>query len=72
MLANGLVPALVEGELTGLRAALESGVPTVRNRVGGHGQGQTMTSVPMHIARYALNLTAGCVLLLAAADASLA
>jgi hypothetical protein len=36
---------------------LESGIPTIRNKLGGHGQGQVPQRVDDEITRYALNLT---------------
>jgi Domain of unknown function (DUF7014)/AbiJ N-terminal domain 4 len=55
---NGLVPPLIQSHIGGVRAALESGIPTVRNRLSGHGQGTTVTTVPPHYASYMLHLTA--------------
>jgi hypothetical protein len=48
---NGLVPPM-------LRANLESGIPTIRNRLSGHGQGASVVNVPVHYASYMLHLTA--------------
>ncbi|SOE91854.1 hypothetical protein SAMN05414139_04537 [Burkholderia sp. D7] len=62
--AKALFPAYLESQLGSLRTLLESGVPTVRNRLGGHGQGAEPVSVPDYMARYALNLTAANILLL--------
>ncbi|WP_395642394.1 STM4504/CBY_0614 family protein [Rudaea sp.] len=55
---NGLIPAYLDSQFASLRALLESGVPTIRNKNGGHGQGADPIAVPEYIARYALNLTA--------------
>lgn len=63
--ANGLVPAYLDSQFASLRSALESGVPTVRNKNGGHGQGADPVAVPDYMARYALNLTATSILFLA-------
>jgi hypothetical protein len=41
VLDNGLVKTYMQEQLTGLRISLESGVPTIRNKEGGHGQGNT-------------------------------
>lgn len=68
--SNSLVPAYLESQFSSLRSLLESGVPTVRNKNGGHGQGADPVAVPAYIARYALNLTATCVLFLAEAHAA--
>ncbi|MBF0097352.1 MAG: hypothetical protein HQM04_10085 [Magnetococcales bacterium] len=61
---NGLLPEYLETQFSSIRALLESGVPTVRNRNGGHGQGTALVAVPEYLARYALNLTATSILLM--------
>lgn len=67
---NGLIPTYIQSEFTALRATLESGVPTVRNKTSGHGQGPSPTSVPPYLASYVLHLTATSILFLSqAADA---
>ena len=58
----------MQSHFTGLRSTLESGVPTVRNKLSGHGQGAEEINVPDYIAAYALHLTASNILLLAKAD----
>jgi len=55
---NELMPAFLQSEFSSLRALLESGVPTVRNRLSGHGKGVQKRHVPMHVAAYALHMTA--------------
>jgi len=57
-LDNDLIPLYMQNQFTSLRSLLESGIPTLRNRLGGHGQGAIATSVDDFIANYALNLTA--------------
>lgn len=71
VLKNGLVPEFMQSHLSGLRSALEAGVPTLRNELGGHGQGSREVFVPEHIAAYALHLTASNILLLAKAEEKL-
>jgi AbiJ N-terminal domain 4 len=68
--ANGLLPAYLESQLGSLRSLLESGVPTIRNKAGGHGQGTEVTHVPEFLASYALHLTASSILFIAKADAA--
>ncbi len=63
-LDHGLVPTFTQQQLTSLRTLLESGVPTIRNKMGGHGQGAKITDVPPHLARYALNITGATIRLL--------
>jgi hypothetical protein len=53
-----LIPQLIQCHIGGVRAALESGIPTIRNRLSGHGQGPTVVDVPPHYASYMLHLTA--------------
>lgn len=55
---KNLLPTYLNSQFTSLRSLLESGIPTVRNKNGGHGQGVDPISVPEYLARYALNLTA--------------
>ncbi|CAG2148299.1 STM4504/CBY_0614 family protein [Cupriavidus numazuensis] len=61
-MSNGLFPAYFESQFSSIRSLLESGVPTVRNKNGGHGQGTAPVAVPEYLARYTLNLTATTVL----------
>ena len=62
---QGLVPDQMKSEFSALRAVLESGVPTIRNRSGGHGAGVKPRVVPESLAAYALHLTAATILFLA-------
>jgi len=57
-LKKDLIPPLIQSHIGGVRAALESGIPTIRNRLSGHGQGPTVIGVPPHYASYMLHLTA--------------
>jgi hypothetical protein len=56
--ANHLVPPYLQTQFTSLRSVLESGIPTIRNKTSGHGQGAAPTVVSVHLTRLALNLTA--------------
>ena len=71
VLKNELIPEFMESHLSGLRSALEAGVPTLRNQLAGHGQGTREVPVPEHIAAHALHLTASNILLLAKAEEKL-
>ncbi len=55
---NELIPTMMEAHFASMRATLESGVPTIRNKLSAHGQGASVTTVPMHYAGYMLHLTA--------------
>lgn len=60
-----LIPDFMQSHFSGLRSTLEAGVPTVRNRMSGHGQGPEEVPVPEYLAAYILHLTASNILLLA-------
>jgi AbiJ N-terminal domain 4 len=53
-----LVPSLMQSHISGIRSTLESGIPTIRNKLSGHGQGPAVVDVPPHYASYMLHLTA--------------
>jgi hypothetical protein len=59
-----LIPSFMQSHFKALKSTLGSGVPTVRNRLSGHGQGAEEVTVPESVAAYALHLTASNVLLL--------
>ncbi len=64
VLNNDLVPRFCETHLAALRTVLESGLPTVRNKLAGHGQGAQPVAVPAYYAAYALHLAASNIVLL--------
>ena len=66
-----LIPDFLQAQFGSLRANLESGMPTVRNRQGGHGQGPDVVEAPPYLAGYLLHLTATTILFLAEAEKSL-
>ena len=55
---NGLFPTFMQTHVGNLRSILESGAPTVRNKLGGHGQGAAVTTVTQATASFALHTTA--------------
>jgi hypothetical protein len=55
-LANNLIPKYLQTHFASLRSGLESGIPSLRNKLGGHGQGPQKIVVPNHYASYMLNL----------------
>lgn len=55
---NGLFPEYLDNGLNTYIAMMKTGLPTVRNNAGGHGDDPTTEAVPSYIARYALHLTA--------------
>ncbi len=62
--AHNFVPVYLQQHLGGLRSALEAGLPTIRNKNSGHGQGPTPVAVPDYYARFALNLAAANIVFL--------
>ena len=68
---KGLVPAYLQSEFAALRTTLEAGVPTLRNRTAGHGQGPDPIEIPQHLAAYALHMSAAAIIFLVAADQKL-
>lgn len=61
---NGFYPAYMNNHMTSLRTSLESGLPTMRNKNAGHGQGAVVLNVSDEFAEYALNLAATNIVLL--------
>ena len=66
-----LIPSSLTSQFSGLRSMLESGLPTVRNQQGGHGQGKDPVSIPSHMAAYALHLAASNIVMLLEAHKAL-
>ncbi len=54
---KNLVPEFIKKQFSLLPDLIESGVPIIRNRLSGHGQGVVPKDVDDEMARYALNLT---------------
>lgn len=50
--------------INGIKTSLEAGLPTLRNRKAGHGQGEEIVGVPEYLAVYAINLVATNIVLL--------
>lgn len=69
--AHKLIPDYLQSKFSALRSVLEAGVPTIRNRTSGHGQGVIPVTVPKHLASYALHLTASSILFLVECDKQL-
>jgi hypothetical protein len=61
---NNLMPSFTQNQFTSLQSLMESGIPTIRNKLGGHGQGQVPQKVDDEMARYALNLTGSNIIFL--------
>jgi len=70
-LKNDLIPHLIQSHIGGVRASLESGIPTIRNRLSAHGQGTQVIDIPPHYASYMLHLTATTIQFLVEAEKAL-
>jgi hypothetical protein len=55
---EGLFPEFADQSFDQLLATLKSGLPTLRNETGGHGQAAAPVNVPEYVASYAFNLAA--------------
>ncbi len=65
VLENGLIPDYLQTQFSSFKGMLESGVPTIRNKQGGHGQGVEIRVVDPHLVSYMLHITASNLLFLA-------
>lgn len=65
---NELIPPFLQTSLPSIKTLLESGLPTVRNKTGGHGQGVDVIEVPQHLVSYALHQAACNIKLLVTAE----
>lgn len=68
---NKLVPDFWQSHFGSLRSTLESGVPTARNKLAGHGQGAEPINVPNDIVAYMLHMTGAAIVLLSERDKAL-
>jgi hypothetical protein len=59
-----LLPDYLDKSFDQLAATLQSGLPTVRNQDGGHGQGSQPRGTPGYVAAYALHLAAANICLM--------
>jgi len=64
LLKNELLPPFLQTHLAAFAAVLESGLPTVRNKLAGHGQGAKPRRVPGYFVAYALHLAATNIVML--------
>ncbi|MBJ9306974.1 hypothetical protein I5496_01980 [Citrobacter freundii] len=70
-LEKNLIPSYLQSQFTSLRTMLETGVPTIRNKNSGHGQGSEIIEVPKELVSYMLHITASNLLYLAQCDKEL-
>lgn len=62
--SNGFYPSYMTAHLTSLRTTLETGLPVVRNKTSGHGQGIEVVTIPDEFVDYALHLASTNILFL--------
>lgn len=62
--SNNFYPTYMSAHLTNLRTTLETGLPVIRNKNAGHGQGSSVVNISDEFAEYALNLAATNIVLL--------
>ncbi|WP_294357156.1 STM4504/CBY_0614 family protein [uncultured Sphingomonas sp.] len=58
------IPSYMQTQFTGLRSLLDSGIGTVRNKMGAHGAGSTARQLDKHLAAYQLHQTAAAIVFL--------
>jgi hypothetical protein len=58
---NELIPNELQSIFSALRATLESGGATIRNKMTAHGQGKQKVEVPNWLGSYVLNLSASTI-----------
>lgn len=61
---NDLLPEYFNSQISSLRTLLESSIPTIRNKNGGHGDGVKAKEIPASLASYMLHMTASTILFL--------
>jgi len=62
--SHGLIPTELKSHFDALRAAMDSGLPTISNRTSRHGQGLEPVSIDDHLVAYALHLAASNIVFL--------
>ncbi len=65
---KGLFPSFQQDQLMQVSKILECGVPTIRNKTAGHGQGHEVIEVPEHLVSYMIHLTATNLLFLSCSE----
>lgn len=56
-----LIPKFLQSQFSALRTTLEAGIPTIRNKNSGHGQGPVKIVVPDSLATYSIYMTGTCI-----------
>jgi hypothetical protein len=68
LFSKNLISPELQSEFGALKSLLATGLPTVRNRQSGHGQGATVIEMPEHVAAFALHMAAANIVFIASAD----
>ena len=71
VISSGILPSFLESQMNSIKSLMESGIPTIRNKLSGHGQGTDAIDVPEYIVSYMLHLTATTILFLIQAEQNL-
>lgn len=61
---NGFYPSYLNSHMNSIRTTLETGLPVVRNKIAGHGQGNEIIKIPDEFVDYALHLATTNILFL--------
>lgn len=69
LIDKDFMPAYNQAHLSAIQTALTSGIPTLRNNLGGHGDGPDIVDVPAEVVAYGLHLTASAIVMLAGLQA---
>lgn len=68
-LDNNLIPSYWQNHFSGLKSVLTSGIPTPRNKQGGHGAGSVQAQEPpTELLSYVIHMTASTILFLVESD----
>lgn len=70
-ISNGLFPNYYQNHLVALSTLLESGVPAIRNKESGHGQGEQVVEIDSHVVAYTLHMAASAIVLLIESEKNL-
>lgn len=68
---NNLLPEYFQSQISSLKSLLESSIPTIRNKNGGHGDGIESKQIPASLASFMLHMTASTILFLINSEESI-
>ncbi|MFI5342719.1 MAG: STM4504/CBY_0614 family protein [Chlamydiales bacterium] len=70
-ISHKLIPLFYQSKLESLQSFFESGIPAIRNKLSGHGQGEAIIEVPDCMVAHALHETASILILFDQAETEL-